>query len=164
MKSRISLLALVVLGAVWLPASAYADSGPSAHGGGATFIPGLDRTVFGFTAVTHRDGTVTGQFEVRSTLTGERAHSDVQCLDIQGGDTATLGGVVSHGELGGVDLAGLCYVATVQDNGEGAASPPDFVSFVVFLPCGVLPAETACTFGPQPVVLEVITGNVQVRP
>ncbi|MCP3957398.1 MAG: hypothetical protein GY719_06060 [bacterium] len=164
MKSRFSVLALVVLGAVWLPASTYAGSGPSAHGGGSTFIPGLDRTVFGFTAVTHRDGTVTGQFEVRSTLTGEGAHADVQCLDVQGGDTATFSGVVSHGELGGVDLTGLCYVATGQDNGEGAASPPDFVSFVLFAPCGFLPAETACTVAPQPAVLEVITGNVQVRP
>lgn len=162
MKFRIFLASLLVAVAVCLPASVFADSGPSFSGGGSTPVPGLGLVTFGLTAVTHQDGTVAGEFLVRVAGTADTIKADVQCLDVQG-NIATIGGFVSRGTLNGSDLTGLCYAAAGQDNGEGQNSPPDLVSFVAFAPCSVFPPETACSSLILPVVLEV-DGNLHLRP
>ena len=106
---------------------------------------------------------MTGQLVLRVLTTDSFIKADVQCLDIQGGDTATLSGVVDRGFLFGQDPTGLCYVASAKDNGEGAASAPDLVSFAAFGPCSIVVPHVACSELPQPTVLQV-SGNVQVKP
>ena len=162
-RTIIQIVCLASLFAVATIAQAQTASGPSAHGGGWVIGPS-GPNYLGFTANTHSDGSVSGAFNIRIPSVNSFLKMDIQCLDVQGGDTVTFSGQIIRGSLLGSDLTGLCYLATGQDNGEGANSPPDLVSNLVVAPCGFVVPESACVdFGPQPVIL-VVTGNLQVNP
>src|SRR5436190_6372306 len=86
-RRRGFLLSLVVLlaaaAAFGVSGASAAGNGPSATGSGHYSAGGALRT-FSFTAITHRDGTVTGQAQVNNrgipgTIAGT-SHMNVDCL------------------------------------------------------------------------------------
>ena len=93
-------------------------------------------------AIRHADGTVSGQFELKSAQVagGVRIHGDIVCFTIIG-NTARLAGLVDQSDT---PLApeGTYFIWTVVDNGEGQNDPPDLTSDFV----GPFTALGAATF------------------
>src|SRR5437867_12209486 len=74
------LLALALV--VFLqPSTAAPGSGPSASGHGNLTAGGELRT-FSFTAVTHRDGSVTGEAQLNNRASGQKIHMAIDCLSV----------------------------------------------------------------------------------
>lgn len=139
----------------------------SASGHSNLTVNGQART-FSFTAIRHRNGEVTGQFELHNHTTGVRLHGTVTCfvafarpLDPKRG-AMFAGGVITHG--GGVLAEGRSVIFNAFDNGEGAnALFPDFMSLL--LPTTPQVVERQCTSGLRITpVLPIEGGNVQIRP
>ena len=139
----------------------------SASGHGNLTVNGQFRT-FSFTAVRHRDGEVTGQFELHNHVTGVRLHGRVTCffafarpLDPSRG-AVFAGGVVTHTD--GTVPDGTPVIFNAFDNGEGKnALFPDFLSLL--LPTTPQAVQRQCTNGiPIMPVLPIEGGNIQIRP
>jgi hypothetical protein len=114
-----------------------------------------------FTAIRHRNGTVTGQFQIFSSQEpGIRVHGIVTCLGIDG-NLARLGGVITRSSPPGFESAGFWRVV---DNGEGHHAPPDLSSdLFAFTPPEIV--EEFCAVGFDfPPLLPSPQGNIQVRP
>jgi hypothetical protein len=114
------------------------------------------------TAVRHKDGSVSGQFEnhVENAATGEfflAAHVRITCFTING-NIARIGGVIER-QTGIPAAPGTEGFITVVDNGEGGSASADLAS-----PPGLGPAEQHCESGfPRP-LFPVERGTIQVRP
>jgi len=114
-------------------------------------------------AIRHADGTVSGEFELKSTqvVGGLRIHGDVVCFTIIG-NTARLAGLVEQSDT---PLApeGTYFVWTIVDNGEGQNDPPDLTSDFI----GPVAAATAafhCATGINVAPFyPVQSGNLQVH-
>ena len=112
-------------------------------------------------AVRHRDGSVTGHFELDAeTATGEflaHTHVRITCFTVTG-NIARIGGIVVRSNFNPPGTPGFI---TVVDNGEGADAPPDLAS----LP-GTGPGTdvTHCTTGLPRELFTVDAGNIQIRP
>jgi hypothetical protein len=137
-------------------------SGPvvqSATGAGHFTVGGELRT-FSFTALKYADGSVQGEYELFSRLTGARIHGDVTCLTVVG-NRAWIGGRQEHGTE--QFTPGLENGFRVVDNGEGANDPPDQMSLMfVNAPPGF--AQNYCNFmPPAPALNPIEAGNIQVR-
>jgi hypothetical protein len=137
-------------------------SGPvvqSATGAGHFTVGGELRT-FSFTALKYADGTVEGEYELKSRLTGATIHGDVTCLSVMG-NLAWIGGVQEHGSEGFPPGGENGF--RVADNGEGANDPPDEMSLMfVNAPPGF--AQLYCNARPPAPALNPIEGgNIQVR-
>ncbi len=91
---------------------------------------------FSLVAVEKADGSVRGQWQ--DTFAGgvEGIHVAVDCVNVVG-TGAVIGGVVTHGFVGGVDVSGQDALTAVVDNGTSANDPPDQISFS-FFPTGGL--------------------------
>jgi hypothetical protein len=114
-----------------------------------------------FSAIRHRDGRVTGQFQIFSSQEpGIRIHGIVTCLGIDG-NLARLGGVITRSSPPGFESAGFWRVV---DNGEGHHAPPDLSSdLFAFTPPEIV--EEFCAVGFDfPPLLPSPQGNIQVRP
>jgi len=77
---------------------------------------------------------VSGQWQDTFAGGGEGIHVAVDCMNIVGGNFAIIGGVVTHGTAGGVDVSGRRAVTAVVDNGTSANDPADQLSFSFFEP------------------------------
>jgi len=84
---------------------------------------------FSLTANEKADGTVSGQWQDTFTGGGEGIHVNIDCLNIVGGNFAIIGGVITKGTAGGVDVSGQRAVTAVVDNGTSTNDPPDQLSF-----------------------------------
>ena len=113
-------------------------------------------------AIRHADGTVSGQFELKSAQDdGLRIHGEIVCFTIVG-NTAFLGGRIDQSDS---PLApeGTYVIWTVFDNGEGQNDPPDQTSDFIG-PVDAATAAAHCQFlfslGP---FYPVQSGNLQVH-
>ena len=115
-----------------------------------------------FSAVRHRDGRVTGQFQILSSQEpGIRVHGIVTCLGVDG-NLARLGGVITRSSPPGFESPAFWRVV---DNGEGRQAPPDLASDVsAFNPPEIVEAFCEEGFGDFPPLLPSPRGNIQVRP
>ena len=120
---------------------------------------------FTFSAVRHRDGRVSGQFELFTEQEGGiRLHGTITCLGIrsEGGELiGHLGATVTQSSE--PFFEGLQLVWTVVDEGEGAgAAFPDFASDLAL----VTPEEVEgfCAFEFPLPINESERGNIQVHP
>lgn len=97
------------------PAGASAN-GPSATGSGHFDLNGELRA-FTFSAITHDDGTVTGQAQLNALAIDFYEHIRIDCLQVVG-NTAYISGTITRSAR--ADFVGGTAVFSVQDNGEGA--------------------------------------------
>jgi hypothetical protein len=127
----------------------------------------VDLTEFGgapqrmaFSAIRHRDGRVSGQFQIFSEQEpGIRVHGVVTCLGIDG-NLARLGGVITKSSPTGFESPAFWAVV---DNGEGPGAPPDQSSDVgAFAPPELV--EEFCALGFELPFLPSLRGNIQVHP
>jgi hypothetical protein len=120
---------------------------------------------FTFSAVRHRDGDVSGQFELFTEQDGGiRLHGTITCLgilDLDGELVGHLGGTVTRSSV--PDLLGTNVIWTVVDEGEGGTAFPDLASDLFgFTPPDVV--EDFCAFAFGLPVNESHRGNIQVHP
>jgi hypothetical protein len=92
---------------------------------------------FSLTANQQADGSVNGQWQDTFAGGGEGIHVAIDCLNIVD-NGAVMGGVITHGTAGGVDVSGQRALTAVVDNGRSANDPADQLSFSVF------PAGPSC--------------------
>ncbi len=114
-----------------------------------------------FNAVRHRDGRVSGQFQIFSSQEpGIRVHGIVTCLGIDG-NLARLGGLITRSSPAGFESPAFWRVV---DNGEGRHAPADLSSdLAAFAPPEIV--EEFCALGFDfPPLLPSPQGNIQVRP
>ena len=164
MDRRMTVLSLLILFAVvtatGLTHSTSAmmpDSGPSASGHGNLTTGGELRT-FSFTAVTHKDGTVTGQAQLISRATDTRIHMEIDCLRVVG-NIAIMSGTITNSNVPAFE--GRPAIFRVQDNGEGANDPADRISLVSIFPAGF---AINCNSNFSTPLIPIDGGNIQVRP
>lgn len=141
------------------------SSGPSASGQGR--IAGTNRT-FAFNAVTHPDGSVSGQGQLTYTHNGNdvKIHFSIDCISVSG-NVATMSGTVTNSNV--FESGGPCWFRVV-DNGEGKnASPDEMTGFLLCQPGDTDPlcAQLTCGNDLQSqagglFLLE--NGNIQVKP
>ncbi len=91
---------------------------------------------FSLTAVKKADGSVSGQWQDTFAGGGGGIHVAVDCMNIVN-NGAVIGGVITHGNVGGEDVSGLRALTAVVDNGRSANDLPDQLSFS-FFPTGEL--------------------------
>ncbi len=86
---------------------------------------------FSLTANQKADGSVKGQWQDTFVGGGEGIHVAIDCLNVVG-NGAVIGGVITHGTSGGVDVTGQRALTAVVDNGTSANDPADQLSFSFF--------------------------------
>ena len=128
--------------------------------------------VFSFTAVEYDDGTFSGQFqlEIMESAVGSTnpaitrwLQAEVTCVTVIGNE-AWIGGVIRNSSI--PFNVGKETRFRVEDNGQGANSPPDRMTTTTGIPqpVGSGHAQAWCTNTPQARVLNpVARGNLQVR-
>jgi hypothetical protein len=136
-------------------------SGPSASGQGR--IAGTDRT-FAFSAVTHPDGSVSGQGQLTYTHNGNdvKIHFTIDCISVVD-NQATMSGIVTNSNV--FEPGGPCYFKVV-DNGEGKnASPDEMTGFLFCEPDDpdLLCAQLTCDNDLPLELFLVENGNIQVK-
>jgi hypothetical protein len=131
--NRPVLRSLLVLSAMLISVSAYADNKVNVGGPDADFIgPGVDSN-WSMIAI-DRDGEIKGQFiDIFQNVDGGGSlHGAITCLVVIGNE-AWMGGIVTIGlgpeEFGGRYVVGSRFLAHVVDNGTSALDPPDQISF-----------------------------------
>lgn len=100
--------------------------GPDVCEGAFGLEPGCNAN-FSLNALEFADGSVGGNYTDRFG-DGDGFHAKIDCLSIDGND-AWVSGVITHGTLGGADLAGQPVITRVRDNGTSANDPADELSF-----------------------------------
>jgi len=103
---------------------------------------------------------VTGQAEVHNLTADVRVHLEINCLRVVG-NVATISGIVTKTSDPALVPEGTEGLFQVQDNGEGANSPPDLMSTVLFHEVGIGPD---CSVPSEFDMVPITRGNVQVRP
>ena len=68
-----------------------------------------------------------------------------------------MSGIISSGNVGGVDVSGLPCITRVQDNGKSANDPPDAISF------SFIGVATPCTAAPPLPLFPMTDGQVTVN-
>ncbi len=139
-------------------------SGPvvqSATGAGAYSISGELRT-FSFTALKYADGSVQGQYELFSRVSGTRIHGDVTCMTIVG-NHVWVGGSQDQSSNPAGFPPGQENGFQAVDNGQGASDPADQLS-LMFIdgPPGF--AQAYCNaMADAPPLTPIEEGNIQIR-
>lgn len=101
---------------------------------------------FSLTANQKADGSATGQWQdVFAGGGGQGIHVAVDCLNVVG-NGAVIGGVITNGLAGGVDLSGQLALTAVVDNGTSSGDPADQLSFsfIGTGPTGLPIGPTSC--------------------
>jgi hypothetical protein len=111
---------------------------------------------FSLVANMKADGSVSGQWQDTFAGGGEGIHVAIDCINIIG-NAAIVGGVITHGTSGGVDVSGQYAVTVVVDNGTSANDPPDQLSFS-FFPANDCNTYTLTDFS----LIELTHGQVKV--
>ena len=88
---------------------------------------------FSLVANMKADGSVTGQWQDTFVGGGEGIHVAIDCMKIVD-NWAIVGGEITHGTLGGVDITGWYAITAVVDNGTSVNDPPDQLSLSFFDP------------------------------
>jgi hypothetical protein len=153
--------------AFWLATTAGAATGPvaaSATGAGQVHVgpEGEFLRTFSVSAREYADGTDKGQAQIQNRFGPfGPIHIEVDCLKVVG-NTAFMSGFVKNitDPTLGIPEGSKTYFA-VQDNGEGADSPPDLLSFVFFT--GEQTGPTCEEILDTAFVFAVEDGNIQVR-
>jgi hypothetical protein len=110
-------------------------------------------------AIKHSDGSVSGEFELKSEQDGGlRVHGSLVCFTVVG-NTARLAGLVESSTE--PSFEGFHAVWTVVDNGEGANDPPDLTSD--FFLASAVQAQFHCNVGFNLGATPVLSGNLQVH-
>lgn len=86
---------------------------------------------FSLVATQKVDGSVEGQWQDTFGGGAGGIHVAVDCLNVVG-NGAVVGGVISHGTAGGVDVSGQRALTAVVDYGTSANDPADQFSFSFF--------------------------------
>jgi hypothetical protein len=117
---------------------------------------------FSLSAIRHKDGTVTGEFEETSEQDGgQRIHAQVVCFGVTG-RTARLAARIDQTNVS-FGPVGSYVVWSVIDNGEGAKSPPDQTTDVFFNGTAAQ-ADFHCRTGfPLAPYFSSLRGNLQVQ-
>ena len=165
MKPQLTLVVAVAAAAVAVLATPVIAGGVanSATGSGHLTADGGYRT-FSFSAREYADGSVKGQAQLNNRGQERRIHFTVDCLAVVG-NRAYISGM-SKSASQPADLGGYWNMA-VEDNGQGASSPPDRVTRAFQL----TPAPSSQWRCDNPAVQALMTGqllpvergNVQVR-
>jgi hypothetical protein len=143
--------------AIALPATATAGVTQHASGQGGITIVGELRT-FSFNAETHSDGTTTGHAELINRFGGNDVHMSIDCLRVIGNVASISGQVTKSNNPLFLEFSEVVF--SVQDNGEGAGSPADVISFAFF----DLPQPGyECRDQLFPPAFAIENGNVQVK-
>lgn len=153
---RTILLLGAVVAAIAAPAAGAQGVLASATGTGMTHASGNDIRVFTFTAVTHDDGTTTGEAEFLRPSSGRRSHIVLDCLQVVG-NVATMSGTITRSSAG---EEGLRAVFSVEDNGEGAAAADRLSPLFRGPPAPDLDCRTFPSFL---FLFPIDQGNIQVR-
>jgi hypothetical protein len=102
--------------------------------GSATIrLPLFDNALehYSLSAIRHKDGSVTGEFEESSEQEGgQRIHAQVYCFTVSG-NTARLAARIEQTNVS-FGPVGSYVVWSLVDNGEGAKSPPDETTDIFF--------------------------------
>jgi hypothetical protein len=117
----------------------FAARGPLVHSvsmGGADIceaigLPAGCDANFSLTATQKADGSVEGQWQDTFAGGGEGLHISIDCLNVVG-NGAVIGGVITKGTAGGVDVSGQRALTAVMDNGTSNNDPADQLSFSFF--------------------------------
>jgi hypothetical protein len=124
--------------------------------------PGCDGN-FSLVANMREDGTVKGQWNDTFAGGGEGIHVTIDCMIVDG-NSAIVGGYITHGSDGVNDLTGLYAVTAVWDNGTSNNDPDDQISFSYFSVLNPLDPAQACDYViGQFVQLDLTRGQVKVR-
>ena len=116
---------------------------------------------FSLTANMKANGSVKGQWQDTFAGGGEGIHVAIDCMRIID-NAAIVGGVITHGTAGGVDISGQYAMTMVVDNGTSANDPDDQISFSYWnqnWDCQTVQSITPDFF----TLLELTTGQVKVK-
>ena len=124
-------------------------------------------TTFSFSAVSHADGSTSGQYQYNFQANGFAIHGPVTCVT-RSGNQVWVGGIVDRVVTDNPafeGLAGLEMWWRSIDNGEGAAASPDMTTGVGFGFAGsTITAASWCADQPALLPLRVVAnGNIQVH-
>ena len=156
MKRTLFFAPLAAIAAATILSAATAGALPSATGSGQSLSAGQLRS-FSFSANRLPDGTARGEAQINARSLDAFAHIAIDCLQITG-NVAHMSGTVVHTSDPTVFGLNEYVHFAVQDNGEGAAAPPDKIS-------GIPPDDPSrCDESAPPGLTKtVVRGNVQVR-
>jgi len=124
--------------------------------------PGCDGN-FSLVANMKANGNVRGQWQDTFAGGGEGIHVAIDCMKIIG-NGAIVGGVITHGTSGGVDVSGQYAITAVVDNGTSANDPDDQISFSYFPAIDVFGTEDCSELTLNDfALLNLTTGQVKVK-
>ena len=145
-----------------------AAGGPQSATGHGNLTVGGELRTFSFNAIRHQDGTVTGEWELKSRATDVVMHGQVTCLlaiarPTQG--AAFMGGVVTRvdGDAPGVE-PGTPVAFSAFDNGEGNDNFADAMTLVQPTTPDVVARQCAIGLRVGGGAVPIEDGNIQVRP
>jgi hypothetical protein len=148
--------------------AARADGGPQSATGHGNLTVGGELRTFSFSAIRHQDGTVTGEWQLKSRATDVVMHGEVTCLlaiarPTQG--AAFMGGVVTRvdGDAPGVE-SGTPVVFSAFDNGEGNDNFADAMTLVQPTTPDVVVRHCAIGLRVGGGAVPIEDGNIQVKP
>ena len=144
---------------------AFAGRGPVTHHvsmGGADVCEALGLPTgcdanFSLTANQKADGSVSGQWQDTFAGGGEGIHVAIDCMNVAG-NGAVVGGVITKGTAGGVDVSGQRALTAVMDNGTSKNDAADQLSFS-FFPTGSCGGLTPGNFP----LFNLTNGQVKVK-
>ncbi len=157
--SLFSLLAAAVVVTYSVPSASAFVFGPGASASGHGNIDqGGDLRTFSFHAREGRGGAVTGSVTLHNRQSDTFIKADIDCMVISG-NIARMSGRITKSSNEAFE--GATGIFQVEDNGEGANSPPDGMSlFAIFAPT----STADCNNTGAPILLPIEGGNVQVKP
>ena len=141
-------------------AASAAESGPTASGHGDIIqLPSGALRTFSFHARVMPDGSVQGEYDNHNRQLGFVNHGDLDCIRFVGTNGAVMSGHATR-STNPAAPEGSVTIFRVEDNGEGADAQ-DRISQLLLFPAG---SPNDCMNTIPPVLLDIVGGNVQVRP
>jgi hypothetical protein len=149
------------------PAMGGGGGGPQSATGHGNLTVGGELRTFSFNAIRHKDGTVTGEFQLNNRASGVVWHGEVTCLlaiarPNQG--AAFMGGVVTRVDGPPSVEPGTPVAFSAFDSGEGSNGFTDAMTLVEPTTPDVVARQ--CLFGLRVGggAVPIEDGNIQVRP